>query len=149
MPTKGHMALAEMMERGLLKHCISQNVDGLHRKSGMPAEKLTEVHGNTNSEICKKCKNIYMRDFRTRNSQKTNTHDTGRKCDNKKCNGDLMDTIINFGENLREVDLDTGFNHGQSADVMLCIGSSLRVNPAAQMAEATANNGGKLVIINL
>ena len=60
-----------------------------------------------------------------------------------------MDTIINFGENLREVDLDNGFNHGQSADVMLCIGSSMRVNPAAQMAEATANNGGKLVIINL
>lgn len=115
----------------------------------MPAEKLTEVHGNTNSEICKKCQNIYMRDFRTRNAQKCKTHDTGRKCDNKKCNGDLMDTIINFGENLREVDLDTGFNHGQSADVMLCIGSSLRVNPAAQMAEATANNGGKLVIINL
>jgi hypothetical protein len=60
-----------------------------------------------------------------------------------------MDTIINFGENLRETDLDTGFNNGESADVMLCIGSSLRVNPAAQMAEATANNGGKLVIINL
>ena len=41
------MALVEMMEKGYLKHIISQNVDGLHRKSGIPAEKLSEVHGNT------------------------------------------------------------------------------------------------------
>ena len=60
-----------------------------------------------------------------------------------------MDTIINFGENLRDVDLDTGFAQGKKADLMLCVGSSMRVTPAADMAAETPDNGGKLVIINL
>lgn len=149
MPTKGHMALYALMEAGLLKHIISQNVDGLHRKSGVPAAKLTEVHGNTNLEICVKCDKGYMRDYRTRTAQKVHDHLTGRKCDNAACGGALKDTIINFGENLRQSDLNRGFNQGQLADVMLCIGSSLRVNPAAQMVEETSECGGRVWIINL
>ena len=98
MPTKTHMAMVELMNVGMLKHVISQNVDGLHRKSGIPAEKITEVHGNTNNEICMKCGANYMRDFRTRNAQHVKEHKTGRFCDDKKCGGPLMDTIINFGE---------------------------------------------------
>ena len=101
-PTKCHMALVELMEKGFLKHIISQNVDGLHRKSGIPAEKLSEVHGNTNLEVCKKCGRGYMRDFRVRNAQKVHDHKTGRKCDDVKCSGPLEDSIINFGENLNE-----------------------------------------------
>ena len=66
MPTLTHMALVELMECGKLKHIISQNVDGLHRKSGIPKDKISEVHGNTNLEICEKCDKDYMRDYRTR-----------------------------------------------------------------------------------
>jgi NAD-dependent SIR2 family protein deacetylase len=143
------MALVEMMEKGYLKHIISQNVDGLHRKSGIPAEKLSEVHGNTNLEVCKKCNRGYMRDFRVRNAQKVHDHKTGRKCDNVKCGGPLEDSIINFGENLNEEILDQGFFNGGKADLMLAIGSSLRVTPAADMAAETANKEGSLVIINL
>ena len=149
MPTKSHMAMVKLMECGLLKHIISQNIDGLHRKSGIPADKLTEVHGNTNLEICTKCGRDYMRDFRVRNAQRTHDHDTGRTCDNQACGGNLRDSIINFGENLREKELDTGFAQGAAADLMLCVGSSLRVNPACEMAEETVNRGGKLVIVNL
>lgn len=149
LPTKTHMALYELMNRGMLKHIISQNVDGLHRKSGVPKSKITEVHGNTNLEICKKCGKDYMRDFRVRNAQKVHSHITGRNCDDPKCNGRLMDTIINFGENLRDEDLDMGFAQGNDADLMLALGSSLRVTPAADMAAATAEKGGKLVIVNL
>jgi NAD-dependent SIR2 family protein deacetylase len=68
-PTKCHMALYELMEKGLLKHIISQNIDGLHRKSGIPAEQISELHGNTNLEFCDKCGADYMRDFRTRTAQ--------------------------------------------------------------------------------
>lgn len=90
-----------------------------------------------------------MRDFAVRNAKGTKEHKTGRKCDDPKCKGDLKDTIINFGENLREDILDTGYAHGSEADLMLCVGSSLRVNPAADMAALTAQRGGNLVIINL
>jgi len=81
-----------------LKHVISQNTDGLHRRSGIPAEKLSEVHGNTNLEVCTKCKKEYMRDYRVRNSQKVHEHKTGRRCDDQSCKGELKDTIINFNE---------------------------------------------------
>ena len=76
------MAMVELMNQGYLKYIISQNVDGLHRKSGIPKAKITEVHGNTNLEICMKCKKDYMRDFRVRSAQKCHEHKTGRFCDN-------------------------------------------------------------------
>ena len=107
------------------------------------------MHGNTNLEICKKCGKHYLRDFRVRNSTTCGNHKTGRFCDNHACGGNLHDTIINFGENLRDSDLNIGYKQGKKADVMLCVGSSLRVTPAADMAEETPDNGGKLVIINL
>lgn len=148
-PTKAHMSMVELMQRGYLKHIISQNTDGLHRKSGIPADKISEVHGNRNKEECMKCGREFMRDFAVRNARGTKEHKTGRKCDDPKCKGDLKDTIINFGENLREDILDTGYAHGSEADLMVCVGSSMRVNPAADMAALTAQRGGNLVIINL
>lgn len=60
--------MVELVNKGYLKHVISQNVDGLHRRSGIPADKLCEVHGNTNVEFCEKCKKEYLRDFRVRNA---------------------------------------------------------------------------------
>lgn len=130
-PTMCHMALVELMNKKYLKHIISQNTDGLHRKSGIPADQISEVHGNTNLEKCQKCGKEYMRDFRVRTAQKVKEHKTGRKCDNTACGGDLADTIINFGENLNEDILNMGFEQGQRADLMLVLGSSMRVNPAA------------------
>uniref|UniRef100_A0A914YKA4 protein acetyllysine N-acetyltransferase n=1 Tax=Panagrolaimus superbus TaxID=310955 RepID=A0A914YKA4_9BILA len=65
-PTKGHMALVEMEKKGLLKFLISQNCDGLHRRSGFPPEKLAELHGNSNLDRCIKCGKEYLRDFHTR-----------------------------------------------------------------------------------
>lgn len=67
-PSPCHMALVELMNHGMLKHIISQNIDGLHRKSGIPKDKITELHGNTNLELCHKCGKDYMRDFSVRTS---------------------------------------------------------------------------------
>ena len=88
-----------------------------------------------------KCGRDYMRDFRVRNAKSVKQHKTGRKCDDPACKGDLKDTIINFGENLNKNILNTGYAHGSEADLMLCVGSSLRVNPAAHMAGVTAEKG--------
>ena len=148
-PSKTHMALVELTEKDHLKFIISQNVDGLHRKSGIPACNIAELHGNTNLEVCEDCGREYMRDTRVRNAQKTKEHRTGRKCESPGCNGFLKDTIINFGENLNDNILALGEQHGASADLCVCMGSSLRVSPANDMPAATARNGGNLVIINL
>ena len=148
LPTQTHMAIVKLEQEGLLKFLISQNTDGLHRKSGFPIPKLSEVHGNTNLEICKvkNCKKQYMRDFRTRTAQKVHDHKTGRKCEN--CGGDLFDSIINFGENLPEIELTNGFGNSEKSDLCLALGSSLKVTPAADMPKTVAKKG-TLVIVNL
>ena len=147
-PTPTHMSLVKLMEVGRLKYLISQNVDGLHRRSGININQLAEVHGNTNLEICRKCKKEYMRDFRVRSAQKVHDHETGRFCEDNNCKGPLIDSIINFGENLNEKILEDGFENSAKSDLCLAMGSSLTVTPAADMPKTTSKSG-KLVIVNL
>lgn len=148
-PTPTHMALVKLMQEGYLKYLISQNVDGLHRRSGIDPSKLAEVHGNTNLEKCLKCKKEYMRDFRVRTAQKVHDHETGRLCEDSSCKGKLIDSIINFGENLDDTILENGFTNSERSDLCLAMGSSLTVTPAASMPKSTSKRGGKLVIVNL
>ena len=145
-PSKTHMAMVELMEKKHLKHVVSCNVDGLHRKSGIPADNLSELHGNTNLELCMKCEREHMRDFRVRSATKVKEHKTGRKCDTVGCGGDLKDTIINFGEDYNEGIYDVAFHNCQIADLCIAMGSSLRVSPICQK---TAQAGGNLIICNL
>lgn len=73
-------------------------------------------------------------------------HKTGRKC---VCGGDLYDSIINFGENLPEWELDAGFENSYKADLCLAMGSSLTVTPAADMPAEVGKRKKNLVIVNL
>uniref|UniRef100_A0A914C8M8 protein acetyllysine N-acetyltransferase n=1 Tax=Acrobeloides nanus TaxID=290746 RepID=A0A914C8M8_9BILA len=147
-PTKGHMALVGLEKTGLLKFLISQNTDGLHRRSGFPPEKLAELHGNSNLEQCRKCGREFLRDFSARSrSNDVHDHRTTRKC--PVCNVHLYDTIINFSESLPEKPLQNGFINARKADLCLVLGSSLTVSPANQMPQDTAAYGGKLVICNM
>ena len=132
-PSRTHMALVELMNRDILKGCISQNIDGIHRKSGMHPDKLAELHGNTNLEVCIKCEREHMRDFRVRTANRCHDHKTGRTCDTPGCGGALKDTIINFGENLSQPILEKGFAECARSDLCVAMGSSMRVNPACAM----------------
>ena len=127
------MAMVELMNRDRLKKIISQNVDGLHRKSGIPAENLAELRGNTNLEVCIKCGREHMRDFRVRTAQKGKEHKTGRICDTPSCKGELKDTIINFGEGLDSNILMNGFVWCAASDLVISMGCSMRVSPACDM----------------
>ena len=101
------------LQEGILKGVVSQNTDGLHKRSGLPKKgahmpylhilhynflALFELHGNSNLEKCEKCHHEYLRDYRC--SVGLRNHLTGRKCDDSKCKGNLKDTIIHFGETL-------------------------------------------------
>lgn len=145
-PTYTHMALRALLECGLLRFLISQNTDGLHRRSGVPKAVLAELHGNTNLEKCKKCKREFLRDFRVRNNVKVHSHETGRACE--ACGGALCDSIINFGENLPAAELTAAERHSEQADVCLVLGSSLTVTPAADCPEVVGKKGA-LFIANL
>ncbi|KAJ4461701.1 putative Sir2 family protein [Paratrimastix pyriformis] len=145
-PTFTHMALLSLQQAGLLKHLISQNTDGLHRRSGIDVAHFSELHGNSNLERCERCGKEFLRDGRVRNAHGVHEHHTGRKC---VCGGGLLDTIINFGENLPEKHITSGFENARQADLCLCLGSSLTVSPACDMPLEVARHGGKLVICNL
>jgi len=147
-PSHGHMALVELQRSGILRFLVTQNTDGLHRRSGFPTQALAELHGNTNLERCSVCRAEYLRDFRTRTARGVLEHDTGRACG--KCGGMLRDTIINFSEWLPEEEIRKGFRAAELADLCLVLGSSLRVTPAANIPEIVGKKEkGKLVVVNL
>lgn len=156
-PTLAHHALVDMLRAGQLKYVVSQNIDGLHLKSGIPEDRLSELHGNCFLEICWKCDRRFLREteviarsrkvcIECRKRVPYFCHCSKTKC---PCGAELKDSVIHFGEDLPAVDLKRGFEHGRKADLCIVIGSSLRVTPAADIPCETVRKGGKLVIINL
>ncbi|KAK3669262.1 hypothetical protein LTR78_010869 [Recurvomyces mirabilis] len=149
-PTPTHMALVALQDSGHLKHLVSQNCDGLHRRSGIRSEIISELHGNSNRETCRRCGTAYLRDFRAVASHERTVynHRTGRKC--TLCRGELMDTLVHFGEDLPEGTMGRARAHAERADLCLVLGSSLRVTPANSIPEVVGRRrGGKLVVCNL
>jgi len=153
-PTYTHLAIVGLLRAGHCKYVVSQNIDGLHLRSGIDKSLLSELHGNCFLEVCSQCGRRYLRDFSaTQNDgdeidfkQMTFTdmkHVTGRRC--VDCKGILKDTIINFGENLPQKELKRADKHSKKADLSLVLGTSLRVTPAADLPMKSQ----KVVVVNL
>jgi NAD-dependent SIR2 family protein deacetylase len=145
-PTICHMNIVQLEKLGIVKHLVSTNTDGLHMRSGFPREKLSELHGNAYLERCRKCNAEFLRDH---NVCKGRGHATGNKCEKPGCDGDLMNTIVNFGENLPEKELNAAIGASNAADLTLVMGTSMRVRPACQLPTYCLDNEGKMVIVNL
>eukprot|EP01087_Luapelamoeba_hula_P010272 TRINITY_DN2719_c0_g1_i1.p1 TRINITY_DN2719_c0_g1~~TRINITY_DN2719_c0_g1_i1.p1 ORF type:complete len:253 (+),score=39.38 TRINITY_DN2719_c0_g1_i1:29-760(+) len=131
LPTFAHMALVALQRAGYLKFLISSNTDGLHLRSGFSPDHIAELHGNTNTERCSVdgCEAEYKTDGHQRCAGGgVHDHGTGRFCTEPGCNGKLMDTIINFNENLWGKQVNLAYTHAKKADLMLTLGSSLRVS---------------------
>eukprot|EP00299_Pterocystis_sp_00344_P006996 c2045_g1_i1.p1 GENE.c2045_g1_i1~~c2045_g1_i1.p1 ORF type:complete len:442 (-),score=75.13 c2045_g1_i1:674-1960(-) len=145
-PTFTHLALSELVRRKIVKHIVSQNVDGLHCRSGVPLEQLSELHGNVFIEVCTACQIQYLREFQVIDPDSTDNK-TGRKCD--KCDGDLVDTLIDFEDGLPREQLKTAIKQSELADMSFVLGTSLSVAPACDLPRKTSQRGGQLVIVNL
>lgn len=145
-PTPSHWILTEMVRKGLVKHIVSQNIDGLHMWANTPADALTELHGNIFLEKCEQCGTVYKRDKPITTIVK---HLTGNKCEMDGCTGALTDTILEASETISDHLYGHAKLHSQKADLALVLGSSLRVSPACYLPTmCLREKKGVLVICN-
>ncbi|KAH9793755.1 nad-dependent protein deacetylase sirtuin-6 [Citrus sinensis] len=146
MPSITHIALVELEKAGILKFVISQNVDSLHLRSGIPREKLAELHGNSFREICPSCGVEYLRDFEI---ETIGMKKTPRRCSDVKCGSRLKDTVLDWEDALPPVEMNPAEENCRMADVVLCLGTSLQITPACNLPLKSLRGGGKIVIVNL
>ena len=148
-PTKAHMACKALYDAKVLTKIVTQNVDGLHQRAGIPEDAIAELHGSVYKERCSSCERIYMRDFdvtSTKPSHGKNRHRTGRTCEVDKCDGYLKDTIVQFGESLDEETLEKAREWSREAKMSVVVGSSLRVPPASTLPRMAKKH---CVVVNL
>lgn len=148
-PTKAHMACKALYDAKVLTKIVTQNVDGLHQRAGIPEDAIAELHGSVYKERCSSCERIYMRDFdvtSTKPSHGKNRHRTGRTCEVDGCDGYLKDTIVQFGESLDEETLEKAREWSREAKMSVVVGSSLRVPPASTLPRMAKKH---CVVVNL
>ncbi len=143
-PNAGHTALAELERLGKLVAVITQNVDGLHQKAGNT--EVIELHGNVIGAHCLECGAQYKR---SEVIERVKRGENPPLCTQPGCNGILKSNTILFGEPLPQDALSRAYQLSQSCDLMIILGSSLVVYPAAQLPSVARNCGASIIIVNL
>jgi NAD-dependent deacetylase len=139
-PNPAHTALARLEQAGILDAVITQNIDRLHRKAG--SQLVIEVHGSIDSCSCLACGARYpLEEIGGR--QELDPAGVPR-C---QCGRPLKPDVVLFGELLPVAAIEQAQELAASADLMLCIGTSLEVYPVAGLPELTLSAGGKIAIV--
>ncbi len=142
-PNAGHRAIADLVARGMVSHVITQNVDGLHQAAGVADDRVIELHGNATCAHCLDCqarydlapiKAAFLRDG------------TLPVC--MLCGGIVKTATISFGQAMPEAAMAAAEQATRACDLLLAIGSSLVVYPAAGFPLLAKRNGARLAIIN-
>ncbi|MBP7766136.1 MAG: Sir2 family NAD-dependent protein deacetylase [Deltaproteobacteria bacterium] len=142
-PNAAHYAIVELEKMGKLLSLVTQNVDNLHQKAGTSEERIRELHGNMQRLVCLNCGTRYPISLVREHYADS---DAVPACE--YCRGILKPDVIFFGEALPQQTLAQAMREAGECDVMLVIGSSLVVYPAAYVPVQAKQAGAKLVIIN-
>ena len=142
-PNNGHLAITELSRMGKLLAVITQNIDGLHQKAGSDTERVIELHGSTHRLRCVNCGQVYEG---AAIQMRMEAGEADPHCE--VCGGALRTATILFGESLPQDALQTAIAVAQASDLMLVVGSSLAVNPAARLPGIAKDNGAKIAIVN-
>ena len=142
-PNKGHLAVGKLVQMGKVSSVITQNIDGLHQISGVPDEKVIELHGNATYAHCLDC------------GQRMELEEVRKIFENKEtlpicaqCNGIIKTATISFGQAMPVAEMQLAEKETLACDLLLAMGSSLVVYPAAGFPELAKRNGARLIIIN-
>ena len=142
-PGRGHQALASLYRVGKSPGVVTQNIDNLHQASGIAAEHVVELHGNTTYATCLDCAVRYELPWVKRFFDAS-----GRAPSCTSCGGHIKTATVSFGQAMPEREMQRAEEMTRSADLFIAIGSSLVVWPAAGFPLMAKRNGAALVIIN-
>ena len=142
-PGPSHRAVAELVVRGHVSHVITQNIDGLHERAGIPRERIIEIHGNGTFATCLACGLRHEIGW-----VKQVMNDTRKPPACVDCNGIVKSATISFGQAMPELQMTDARAATCNADLFIAIGSSLQVFPAAGFPVLATQNRTPLVIIN-
>ena len=142
-PNAGHRALAKLVEQGRMTAIITQNVDGLHQRSGVPDAKVIELHGNATYASCLDCGHRHeLAPIRTAFLEK------GELPLCEKCEGIVKTATISFGQAMPEIPMIRAQEETLACDLLIVLGSSLVVYPAAGFPRMAKRNGARFIILN-
>ncbi|KAF0179178.1 MAG: NAD-dependent deacetylase [Nitrospirae bacterium] len=140
-PNAAHHALAELEARGKLKCVVTQNIDGLHQDAG--SANVLEIHGTNRFAVCVQCGWRWpIEEVRAMLEQSA----FDPRCES--CGGFVKPATISFGQAMPEQKMRDAYAYAQKSDLMLMVGSSLQVEPAASIPRAAHHAGAKLIFIN-
>jgi NAD-dependent deacetylase len=143
-PNAGHYGVARLVASGKAPVVITQNVDNLHQGSGVPAERLIELHGNASYATCLDCGLRHELE-----ALKQGFLERGEIPACRACGGLVKTAVISFGQQLPPEALARAEAEARACDLFLVLGSSLQVYPAAALPLAARRAGARLVIVNL
>ncbi|MCH7754670.1 Sir2 family NAD-dependent protein deacetylase [candidate division KSB1 bacterium] len=141
-PNAVHHACSKLEEANKLCMVVTQNIDGLHSQAGTSREKLVEVHGTNLETECQTCLE------RTEPGPHFEEFKKTQQAPLCHCGGYLKPATISFGQSLREEDLHRANEAAEKTDLVIALGSTLSVHPAASVPLMAANRGSPYVIIN-
>ncbi|MGE3910005.1 MAG: NAD-dependent deacetylase [Chloroflexota bacterium] len=142
-PNPAHLALVALERRGQLTAIVTQNIDGLHHQAGHAPERVIELHGNAHGVRCLNCA---MEAPRADVQARVIAGEAEPPC--VACGGILKPTTISFGEPMPRAPLVAAERSVRAADLVLVVGSSLVVYPAAGLPVVGLQSGAKLAIVN-
>jgi NAD-dependent deacetylase len=142
-PNRGHRAVAKLVDAGKVAAVVTQNIDGLHQASGVPADKVIELHGNATYAACLDC------GLRHELEAIRELFANGEILpDCRECGGIVKTATISFGQAMPEAAMQRAYEETLLADLFIVAGSSLVVYPAAGFPLEAKRNGARLVIVN-
>ena len=142
-PNSGHLAIVELQRQGKLHAVVTQNVDGLHQRAGAEPDKVIEVHGTAHWTRCWECGD---RRPMTEALARVRAGEDDPPC--LVCGGILKSDTISFGQALVPEVIDRAFDVSKQCDLMLAVGSTLSVYPAASCVPVARGAGAAVVIVN-
>jgi mono-ADP-ribosyltransferase sirtuin 6 len=152
-PNASHLSLVELQQLGKLQFLITQNTDNLHRRSGIHPELLVELHGNGQLMRCLGCDRLYTRQeagwdtYRWGPGYRTQRPMSGQPAC-AACRGRLISSVVNFGDPLPYKELELAEKHARHCDLMIVLGSSLIVTPAASLVGLALRSGARVLLVN-